>query len=141
MCVCPLESDCPPTVSPICGDDGKVYSNDCVMRSRSCNAGILVVKQYSGACGKSVVSCNIIISYTGTSFLLEKSPLVNSIETTISEDFVFSSKKNQSISENLFDNFPKFPKIFQRFKKKIERFLCFSLSIYQKGKHTATRKY
>lgn len=53
-CVCPVESDCSATVNPVCGNDSRTYSSECVMRSRSCNAGILVVQQYEGACGKLV---------------------------------------------------------------------------------------
>ncbi|OXU31852.1 hypothetical protein TSAR_002403 [Trichomalopsis sarcophagae] len=51
MCQCP--SGCPESYSPVCGDDGITYDNDCQLRRASCQKRKDTRVKHQGACGKS----------------------------------------------------------------------------------------
>ena len=54
-CTCPVESECPVDVKPVCGSDGRNYPNECVMTARACLMGKDVTAAYHGRCGMRIV--------------------------------------------------------------------------------------
>lgn len=53
--MCPFEKDCALNVDLVCGSDGQTYINECIMRARSCKAGVAeqkVVPKRNGYCGE-----------------------------------------------------------------------------------------
>ena len=54
-CTCPVESECPVDVKPVCGSDGRNYPNECVMTARACLMRKDVTAAYDGICGMRIV--------------------------------------------------------------------------------------
>ena len=54
-CTCPVESECPVDVKPVCGSDGRNYPNECVMTARACLMRKDVTAAYSGICGTRIL--------------------------------------------------------------------------------------
>ncbi|XP_031777264.1 uncharacterized protein LOC100678116 isoform X3 [Nasonia vitripennis] len=54
MCQCP--SGCPESYSPVCGDDGVTYDNDCQLRRASCQKRKDTRVKHQGACGMYLYS-------------------------------------------------------------------------------------
>jgi len=55
---CPL---CPEYYRPVCGSDGKTYSNDCFLMSSNCNLPFdeeIVTQRYEGRCKDPAAECN-----------------------------------------------------------------------------------
>ena len=50
LTVCPCV--CPKNYDPVCGTDGKTYSNKCVMECESCKQGTYVTVASYGECPK-----------------------------------------------------------------------------------------
>ena len=54
-CTCPVESECPVDVKPVCGSDGRNYPNACVMMARACLMRKDVTVAYDGICGTRIL--------------------------------------------------------------------------------------
>ena len=53
-CICPVESECPVDVKPVCGSDGRNYPNTCVLTARACVMRKDVIAEYDGTCGTAI---------------------------------------------------------------------------------------
>ena len=49
-CICRL--GCPRILDPVCGSNGKTYSNECVMRRESCLTKKIITVEHAGDCGE-----------------------------------------------------------------------------------------
>ena len=43
---------CPKILSPVCGSDGKTYSNECVLKMTACESGEDITKVHDGPCSE-----------------------------------------------------------------------------------------
>ena len=51
--MCPKKEDCPASVKPVCGTDGKTYINECLMKVIACESKKDTAKRKDGLCGKT----------------------------------------------------------------------------------------
>ena len=62
-CTCPVESECPVDVKPVCGSDGKNYPNECVMTARACLMRKDVTAAYDGICGTKILRIYFVFRF------------------------------------------------------------------------------
>ncbi|XP_066597691.1 agrin-like isoform X2 [Prorops nasuta] len=55
---CRCGEQCGLDFSPVCGSDGKTYSNECSLRQEACRAKLPLRKIYDGACNSGVNPCD-----------------------------------------------------------------------------------
>ena len=63
MCSC--ERDCPADVIQVCGSDGKVYDNECLMEEAACQGDVYLEVMHQEYCfpGESVLSYRVNILF------------------------------------------------------------------------------
>lgn len=52
VCVCPTLDSCPKDVKIVCGDDGKSYLNECIMKLEACKKKKRIIPLHDGVCGE-----------------------------------------------------------------------------------------
>ena len=67
-CVC--SRACNRMYDPVCGSDGKTYSNECMMQMLTCEKNVVVTVDYTGECGR--ISSAFFLFFTFIHFILSK---------------------------------------------------------------------